>query len=249
MRVWLITAISAAVLAGCATSPETQPSSLIVDDQGFADRDSGAVYHVGTGLFCPERHEDLSLSHMTEYSKGVDASCRYEGQSSRVTVYAYLSGGSLKDELEGAVMAVLEASDDNNLTLSPVLSDQCEAVGASYNMQSQLLSGLSDLMKNGGNEINVDPSPESGPVPYLITAIQSDALNTYAAISQAGKWRIKARYTTFGDFSADDEAAQCEYLHRVVRTTVLSHGQPDGQVERGGFQSILDRIPEDSTDS
>lgn len=244
MRALLIGAVAALALAGCATTSTPQSSAMTVDDKGFAKLQTGSVYHVGTGLFCPDSYGDLPLIRTMEYQKAVDASCNYEDESSRVTVYAYASGGPLQDELERSVAAVLEASEDNELTLSQTLSEKCRDFGSSYNLQSQLLSGLSNILSDGGNEIQIDPSDEGGPVPYFVTALQGEGLNTFVAISQADRWRIKVRYTTLGVFDAEVEALQCAYLHDVVRTTVLSRGKADGAIEEADLQSLVDRLSE-----
>ena len=229
-------------LSACATA-DIEPAAVDfgpVDEYGFVEREAMAIYHVATGLYCPETLQGLPRRRVFETRKDVDVACNYRNDTQIATLYLYKTNAPMQSELEDAVTAALQVGRESSLALSEDNSEICQSKGMTFNLLSSVMN-LATATGEGENVITIDPTGATGPLPYMAAAMQGPNIRSYAAVSRLDNMVVKVRYSIKGgDDSRKAIDAECDALHTIMMKTSKAVGHPDGPVMDSFLTDLLE---------
>jgi len=201
MKRVLVSLMSAALLAGCATTGPGEPEIEDTVYTGFSERADGTMSQDMRGLICPAKIDELILSRAELIgSDGRDAFCNYNSDDGRIyTVYlSDFPDYSTEDYFRFSMRDTGTVMEQSGYEIDDELSETCELSSLDA---ATLLRGFANME---GNSIQIGQDPAT-----VFVGSGKLSILTVSTV-QPGQY-LKFRYTLAGSGEADTETA-CDFL-------------------------------------
>lgn len=201
MKRVLVSLMSAALFAGCATTGNGEPEIKDTVYTGFSERADGTMTQHMRGLICPAKIDELILSRAELIgSDGRDAFCNYNSDDGRIyTVYlSDFPDYSTEDYFRFSMRDTGTVMEQSGYEIDDELSETCELSSLD---SAALFRGFANME---GNSIQIGQDPAT-----VFVGSGKLSILTVSTV-QPGQY-LKFRYTLDGSGEADTKMA-CDFL-------------------------------------